>query len=225
MNDQIGEVFLLKKKIFLALLMKKKITDLNLQQLTNHDFWKINYDWLFPQTQAILSQIAPVIINNRPSAVHTLDKINQDPLTKVIVNIYKTSPRSVLVSNQTKALDYSQAVPLVLMVYKKFYSVDYHSWTDMECLLEPLHTSVLNNREINLPHPRTLDWKDLKINLSAYCSLGSWESNTIGRLDRLSKHIYLQTWLWHHSKITKYSIQSLENWDHREFTLHTSDIF
>lgn len=207
--------------------MKKNITSIAPADLASPNFWQTNHSWIWNQAAAVLAKITPVKIDNRYSSVATLQKIQQDPLAKQIFDVFVTSPRSVYIKNQTLVPHFNQSVPLVLSVYKRYYNVCYHSWDEnVKVLLEFDHQLVLKNRHHVLPSPITLDWKTFPTrDLSGYCSLGSWSADVIGRLDRLSKHIYLQTWLWHHTKISPYSIQSLENWDQRTTTLHTSDIF
>ena len=208
--------------------MKKNIEILDSNDLIDPKFWQKNHNWIWNQAAAVLARIPPVMNEDRSyNAVLTLKSIAVHPLAFKIFQVFTTSPRTRFLKNNALVSHFNQSVPLVLSVYKRYYNVDYHSWDDnVRVLLEMDHRLVYNNRATVLPDPTTLDWKMLSgKDYSSYCSLGSWSSDVIGRLDRLSKHIYLQTWLWHHSKINKYSIQSLQNWDHRTTTLHTSDIF
>lgn len=207
--------------------MKKNILSIAPADLVSPNFWNKNKDWIWNQATAVLAQIPPVRGHNHYSSMATLERIVRDPLAKQIFKIFTTSPRSQFIKNQTLVPHFNQSVPLVLMAYKRYYDVSYHSWDENVCsLLEFDHQIVLKNQHHVLPCARTLDWSTFPTrDLSGYCSLGSWSANVIGRLDRLSKHIYLQTWLWHHTKISPYSIQSLEDWDQRHTTLHTSDIF
>lgn len=207
--------------------MKKNILQVDTADLASPNFWQVHHSWIWSQAAAVLAKIPPVKINNHYSSVHTLQKIAQDPLAYSIFKVFTKSPRSVYIKNQSLVQHFNQSVPLVLMAYKKYYNVLYHSWDkDVKLLLEYDHQLVLKNQHHTLQSPATLDWKSFPTrDLSGYCSLGSWSSGVVGTLDRLSKHIYLQTWLWHHTKISPYSIQSLEDWDYRHTTLHTSDIF
>jgi hypothetical protein len=207
--------------------MKKNITSIAPADLVSPDFWQVHHSWIWSQAAAVLAKTPPVKIDNHYSSVATLERIVQDPLAKQIFNVFTTSPRSQFIKNQTLVPQFNQSVPLVLMAYKRYYDVGYHSWDDdVKVLLEFDHQLVLSKRYHVLPCVKTLDWSTFPTrDLSGYCSLGSWSGGVIGRLDKLSKHIYLQTWLWHHTKISPYSIQSLEDWDQRHTTLHTSDIF
>jgi hypothetical protein len=207
--------------------MKKNITSIAPALLVSPNFWQTNQSWIWNQAAAVLAKTPPVRSHNRYSSVATLERIQQDPLARQIFNVFTSSPRSQYIKNQSLVQHYNQSVPLVLSVYKRYYNVCYHSWDDdVKVLLEFDHQLVLSKRYHTLPCSSTLDWSTFPTrNLSGYCSLGSWSADVIGRLDRLSKHIYLQTWLWHHTKISPYSIQSLASWDQRTTTLHTSDIF
>jgi hypothetical protein len=207
--------------------MKKNITSIAPADLVSPDFWNKNKDWIWSQAAAVLAKTPPVKVYNHYSSVATMERIVQDPLAKQIFNVFTTSPRSQYIKNQSLVPHFNQSIPLVLSVYKRYYNVCYNDWDkDVKVLLEFDHQLVYNNRYHTLPCASTLDWKTFPSrDLSGYCSLGSWSGGVIGRLDRLSKHIYLQTWLWHHTKISPYSIQSLASWDYRQTTLHTSDIF
>jgi hypothetical protein len=207
--------------------MKKNILSIAPVLLDSPDFWQTNHTWIWSQAAAVLAKIPPVRVGERYSSVSTMERIQRDPLARQIFKIFTTSPRSKFIKNQSLVSHYNQSVPLVLSVYKRYYDIGYHSWdNNVAVLLEFDHVLVLKNSHHVLPDPITLDWSTFPSrNLSGYCSLGSWSGNVIGTLDRLSKHIYLQTWLWHHTKISLYSIQSLTSWDQRTTTLHTSDIF
>ena len=207
--------------------MKKNILQVAPALLASPDFWQVHHTWIWNKAAAVLAKTPPVKIDNHYSSVATMERIVQDPLARQIFDVFTSSPRSRFIKNQSLVPHFNQSVPLVLMAYKKYYNVCYHSWDQsVKVLLEFDHQIVLKNRHHTLVSPDTLDWKTFPSrDLSGYCSLGSWSGGVIGRLDRLSKHIYLQTWLWHHTKISPYSIQSLENWDYRQTTLHTSDIF
>lgn len=197
-----------------------------MQELQSHEWWRKHCDWAFFQAQAHLQKVVPTMCKTvQKYQTHTLvQQFEQDPFLYQLYKIFTTSPRSSIVHNQ-KSSPFNATVPLVLMVYKKFYNIPYHSWTELHPLLENDHRTVLNNQNLVLPPLSQLSWQTYPQDLTKYNGLGSWESSVIGKLDRLSKHIYLQTWLWHPSIINAYSIQSLENWDRAQVGFHTSHIF
>ena len=206
---------------------KKDIHNLDFQGL-DKTWIKINWNWFIPQCLATLSQLAPPIKDKQGyCAPATREQIEFIPLARSIFNILTTSPRSLYVLNQTTSNNYNQSIPLVLMSYKLYHNVLYDSWDDPIPLLEPLHITMYNNRKYytSLPDPSTLDWKTYPVPLGCHRTPSSWHPETIGVLDRLTKHCYLQTWLWHPNLIDRYSIQGIYNWDQPQISHHNSTIF
>lgn len=166
-----------------------------------------NHNWVIPQSFAHLAQVPPNQL-----------KTCRDPLVLKILELFKHSPRSHWLKNQTNHLLYAQHIPLVLAAYKLYHNVSYSSWDlDDPFFLESIHHTIYKNRSVVCEPPKTnkSNW---------FFHHGGCQ--TFQTLDTYSKHLVSNTWLWHPQHYHNLQIHSIQNWDcYPSPPKNTSNIF
>lgn len=166
-----------------------------------------NHNWIIPQCFALLAQLSPNQL-----------KTCRDPLVQQILQLFKHSPRSHWLKDQTNHLSYAQHVPLILACYKLYHNKSYSSWDlDDNFFLEPIHYSIYKNRDVVCEPP--------KINKSTWF-FHHGGCHQFQTLDIYTKHLVSNTWLWHPKHYHPLCLHSLNNWDcYTTPPSNTSNIF
>lgn len=198
--------------------------------------------WFFPQMIALFAKCST---QKNELGLYSGKKlfenyIRRDPTLYALWVIAMYPKRSIFMKSQVDPAlrDFCSLVPLILAGFKKFHDIPYHSWDDIEYIVEPnLAKAMLLNELPEITVEEVLEDRRQGLLVKSGAKVGEVRnpmttysiyiphSSPMYGLPTLAKIMMCQTWCAHPSNRTKYMVLNPLSWDEVPEPLVTTEVF